>query len=129
MLLRRQTPGRRGAVLFAAALLLALACGTARAFIREGGIAGRPGLSFHGMAYFWGHLDVNITNGTRENVLFGGTMLFMDRRKRVVARAEILPERIGRRSTRRLRGVFTEGSGEDASTASLLVWEFRQRTR
>ena len=129
MLLRRQTPGWRGAALFAVMLLRTLACGTARAFIREGGIAGRPGLSFHGMACFWGHLDVNITNGTRENVIFGGTMLFLDRRKRVVARAEILPERIGRRSTRRLRGVFTEGSGEDASTASLLVWEFRQRTR
>ena len=129
MLLRRQTLGWRGAALFAVTLLLTLVCGTAGAFIREGGVAGRSGLSFHGMAYFWGHLDVNITNGTKENVLFGGTMLFLDRRKRVVARAEILPERIKRRSTRRLRAVFTEGSGEDASAAWLLVWEFRQRTR
>ena len=127
--MRRQTPGWHEAALFAVMLLLTLACGIARAFIREGSVAGRPGLSFHGMAYFWGHLDVNITNGTKENVLFGGTMLFMDRRKRVVARAEILPEWIKRRSTRRLRAVFTEGSGEDASAAWLLVWEFRQRTR
>ena len=108
---------------------LVVGAGPAEAVVREGAIEGRPGFSFRNLIYKWGHLFVDIVNGTPRNVSFGGTMLFLDRRKRVVARAEILPERIGRRSTRRLRGVFTEGSGEDASTASLLVWEFRQRTR
>mgnify|MGYP001645537891 CR=1 FL=1 len=127
MLLRRQTLGRRGAVLFAAALLLALACGTARAFIREGGIAGRPGLSFHGMACFWGHLDVNITNGTRKNVIFGGTMLFLDRYGRTVARAELLPAKVKRQAFRRYKGQFVQGSGEEASKADRLMWLFDLR--
>ena len=107
--------------------LLPICAGAAWAFIREGGVPGRPGLSFHRMAYYWDHLEVSITNSTKRNVIFGGAMVFLDRHKRPVARAELLPEKIRRSSTRRYRGIFTEGSGEEASAAWSLVWELSQR--
>ncbi len=125
---RQSNAGGYALIIAALALLLLLCAGTtARAFIREGGIPGRPGLSFHRVTYHFGHLFVDISNGTDQNVIFGGAMLFLDRHRRPVARAEILPERIKRRSTRRYRALFTEGSGNEASSAAWLVWEFPQR--
>ncbi|MCR5346742.1 MAG: hypothetical protein K6E38_03115 [Fretibacterium sp.] len=110
-----------------AALLLLLWAGAAGAIVRDGAVPGRTGLSFHNVIYHFGHLFVNVTNKTSQNVIFGGSMLFLDRHYRPVARAELLPEKIKRRSTRRYRAVFTQGSGHEASAASFLRWEFNQR--
>lgn len=116
---------RRGLFL-ALALVLAWA-GAAGAMIRDGAVPGRSGLSFHDVTYHFGHLFVSITNRTAQNVVFGGSMLFLDRHNRPVARAELLPEKIKRRATKRYRAVFTQGSGHEASAASYLVWELNQR--
>lgn len=53
----------------------------------------------------------------------GGTMLFVDQHNKVVARAEILPQKIKRRGTKIFKAVFTEGSGADAKSAKSLVWD------
>ncbi|MBQ9565743.1 MAG: hypothetical protein IJU98_09170 [Synergistaceae bacterium] len=123
---------RQGRYLPVGRMLLALMAvvlwlGTAWGLIREGAIPGRAGLSFHRLTYRFGYLDVSVTNGTGQNVIFGGSMVFLDRHYRPVARAELLPESIKRRSTRRYRAVFVEGSGHEAADASFLVWEFNQR--
>ena len=110
-----------------AALLLLFWAAAAGAVVRDGIVPGRSGLSFHGVTYHFGHLFVNVANQTAQNVIFGGSMLFLDRHYRPVARAELLPEKIKRRSTRRYRAVFTLGSGHEAAAASHLVWEFNQR--
>ena len=123
----QNSAGWRAPLIAALALTALLLAGPAAAFIREGGIPGRPGLSFHRVTYHFGHLFVDISNGTNQNVIFGGTMFFLDRHRRPVARAEILPEKIKRRSTRRYRAPFTEGSGNEASSAAWLVWELPQR--
>lgn len=99
----------------------------AGAVVREGRIEGRPGFSFRTLVYKWDHLFVDIVNGTRNNATFGGTMLFLDRYGRTVARAELLPGKIKRKSTKRWRGQFTEGSGEEASKAVRLMWVFDMR--
>lgn len=125
---RREGDRGRGRAIIAGLVLVgALYASAAAAFLRGGGIPGRQGLSFHRITYHYGHLFVDISNGTGRNVIFGGTMLFLDRWRRPIARAEILPEKIGRRSTRRFRATFTEGSGEEASSAAHLVWELHQR--
>ena len=118
--------GKR-ALMAAAVLVLCLWFGTAGAVVREGAVPGRAGLSFSNLTYRFGHLSVLINNGTGQNVIFGGSMVFLDRHYRPVARAELLPEQIKRRSSRRYRAVFTEGSGHEAADASFLVWELNQR--
>ena len=124
-----------GLLLLAAAFSLAVpqglglvvGAGPAEAVVREGVIEGRPGFSFRNLIYKWGHLFVDIVNGTQRNVSFGGTMLFLDRYGETVARAELLPEKVKRNSSRRYRGRFVEGSGEEASKAVRLMWLFELR--
>ena len=106
---------------------LAVGARPAEAVVREGAIEGRPGFSFRNLIYKWGHLFVDIVNGTQRNVSFGGTMLFLDRYGKTVARAELLPAKVKRRSFRRYRGRFLEGSGEEASKAVRLMWLFELR--
>ena len=127
--MRRRNFGGLSLALLAAAFLLAGWPGLcpAEAVVREGGIEGRPGFSFRNLIYEWDHLLVDIVNGTRRNVTFGGTMIFLDRHGRTVARAELLPERIKRKSSRRYKGLFVEGSGEEASRAMRLMWLFDLR--
>ena len=127
---RRFTLRRRGDrwVLLGAMMLSALLwAGAAGAFIREGAIEGRPGFSFRRLTFYWKHLDVDIVNGTNRNAIFGGSMVFLDRHHTPVAKAELLPESIKRRSSRHYRASFTRGSGEEASRAAHLVWVFDQR--
>ncbi len=119
-------PRRLAAMLMFAVLMCACQAG---AVVREGAVPGRPGLSFRDLTYRFGHLTVNITNGTSGNVIFGGAMVFLDHHYRQVARAELLPQHIKRRTTRNYRAVFTEGSGHEAAAADFLVWEFDQRNR
>ena len=115
-----------GFLLLAAAFSLAApqGLGLAEAVVREGAIEGRSGFSFRNLIYKWDHLFVDIVNGTQRNVSFGGAMLFLDRYGKTVARAELLPEKVKRKSFRRYRGRFVEGSGEEASKAVRLMWLF-----
>lgn len=111
----------------AAALLVTVLAGTSSALLREGAVAGREGLSFSRVIYRFDHLFIDITNGTKKNVIFGGSMVFLDRNRRPIARAELLPEHIKRGTTRRYRARITEGSGNEASAAYFLMWELDQR--
>lgn len=98
--------------------------GICEAVIRDGGIRGRSGLSFGSIAYSFGSLQVTIRNRNGHNVNFGGSMLFLDKNYRVIARAELLSATIKRRSSRRYRAFFSEGSGNEAQSAKYLEWEF-----
>ena len=105
------------------AVVLVLAAG-AEAFIRDGAVRGRKGLSFGSISYAFDSLSVTIRNSNPHNVNFGGSMVFLDRNYRVIARAELRTEKIKRRSSRRYKGYFTEGSGNEAQSAKYLEWEF-----
>lgn len=111
--------------------LVVLLCltGPAWAVLREGAIEGRPGLAFRDVRYHFSYLTLEVANRTGQTVLFGGSMVFLDRHYRPVARAELLPDTVKRRSTRRYRASFTEGDGEAAASAVHLVWELNQRNR
>lgn len=104
---------------------LIILMGAAYATVRYGRIPGHAGLSFRNIGYGHENLSVEIVNNSKNNVMFGGAMLFLDRHSKELARAEILPEKIKRGGSKNFRGVFTKGSGEDAAMASRLVWELR----
>ena len=104
-----------------AVLILA---GVSEALIRDGAIRGKTGLSFSAISYTFKGLGVTVRNGTKYNVNFGGTMVFLDKNYRVIAKAEILTAKIKRRSARRYSGFFSYGTGEDAKRAKYLEWEF-----
>ena len=127
--MRRRDIGGLSLALLTVAFLLTAWPGfrPVEAVVREGGIEGRPGFSFRNLVYKWDHLLVEIVNGTPRNVSFGGTMLFLDRHGRTVARAELLPEKVKRKSSRRFKGRFVQGSGEEASKAMRLMWLFDLR--
>ena len=104
--------------------MCAVLAGSSDAFIRDGAVRGRKGLSFGSISYAFDTLSVTIRNSNSHNVNFGGSMIFLDRNYRVVARAELMTEKIKRRSSRRYKGYFTEGSGNEAQSAQYLEWEF-----
>lgn len=106
-----------------AALILVFLSGVSEAVIRDGAIRGK-GLSFSAISYTFRGVSVTIRNPSKYNVNFGGTMLFLDRNYRVIARAEILTAKIKRHSSRRYSGFFSYGTGEDAKKARYLEWEF-----
>lgn len=98
--------------------------GISEAIIRNGGIRGKSGLSFGSVKYSFGSLSVVIRNRNAHNVNFGGTMLFLDKNYRVIARAELLTAKIKRHSSRTYKAYFSEGSGNEAQAAKYLDWEF-----
>lgn len=104
--------------------MLAVLAGSSEAVIRDGSIRGKRGLSFGSISYNFRGLNVTIRNSTKYNVNFGGTMLFLDRSYNVIAKAELLNARIKRHSSRRYKGFFSYGSGEEAKSAKYLEWEF-----
>ncbi|MBQ3457097.1 MAG: hypothetical protein IJG36_11710 [Synergistaceae bacterium] len=105
-------------------LILALLAGVSEALIRDGAIRGKNGLSFSAISYTFKGVSVTIRNPSKYNVNFGGTMLFLDKNYRVIAKAEILTAKIKRRSSRRYNGFFSYGTGEEAKAAKYLEWEF-----
>ena len=110
---------------FALALMaVMILAGISEALIRDGAIRGKSGLSFSAVSYKFREVSVTIKNPSKYNVNFGGTMVFLDRNYRVIARAEILTAKIKRHSSRRYRGFFSYGTGEDAKAAKYLEWEF-----
>ena len=109
---------------FAAVILaVMISAGISEAVIRDGAIRGKK-LSFSSVSYTFKELSVTIRNPSKYNVNFGGTMVFLDRNYRVIARAELLTAKIKRHSSRRYRGFFSYGTGEEAKTARYLEWEF-----
>ncbi|MBQ7577034.1 MAG: hypothetical protein IJT21_02070 [Synergistaceae bacterium] len=110
---------------FAAFILIFLTLtGVSEAFIREGRVPGRNGLLFSGVHYNFDSLTLTITNKTKYNRTFGGSMLFYDRHYKLVARAELRPARVKRYASRKYKAFFTKGSGNEARSANFLEWEF-----
>ena len=107
-----------------AIMILFLMSGMCEAFIRDGSINGKPGLSFSGLQYSFRTLNVTIRNRTKYNVNFGATMIFLDKNYKVIAKAELLNAKIKRRSSRKYKAFFSYGSGNEAKTARYLEWEF-----
>ena len=94
------------------------------AVIVDGSIRGKNGLSYGSIHYAFNSLDVTIRNSTKYNVNFGGSMLFLDKNYKLIARAELLNAKIKRHSSRKYKAFFTEGTGEEAKHARYLEWEF-----
>lgn len=110
---------------FAIVLVLVLMLsGICEAVIKDGSIRGRTGLSYGSIAYGFESLNVTIRNRTKSNVNFGGSMLFLDKNYRVIARAELMTAKIKRNSSRRYKAFFSRGSGHEAQAARYLEWEF-----
>ena len=105
-------------------LILAMLAGISEAVLRDGAIRGKNGLSFSAISYTFKGLSVTIRNPSKYNVNFGGTMVFLDRNYRVIAKAELLKAKIKRHSSRRYSGFFSYGTGEAAKAARYLEWEF-----
>lgn len=110
-------------IILVALLSLALA-GVCEAVIVDGAVRGKSGLSYGSISYAFDSLNVTIRNSTKYNVNFGGSMLFLDKNYRAIARAELLTAKIKRHSSRKYRAFFSEGTGEEAKKARYLEWEF-----
>ena len=107
------------------AFLIALMLyGVSEAVIRNGSIRGKSGLSYGPITYSTTSANIVISNSTKYNVNFGGSMLFLDKNYRVLARAELMTAKIKRRSSRTYRAAFIEGTGEEAKRARYVEWEF-----
>ena len=104
--------------------ILGVLAGISEAVIKDGGIRGKSGLSYGSISYSFRSLNVVIRNSNRHNVDFGGSMLFLDRNYRVIARADLLPAKIKRNSSRQYKAFFSKGSGHEAQRAKYLEWEF-----
>ena len=112
---------------FWALCLLLLSAVPASAVVMEGRIEGGPGLRFENLLYGWDTLSVEVVNMTDRNAYFGAAMLFLDRHGKVVARAELLPRKVVRNGFMHYTGRFTQGSGEAASRAAKVIWDFGVR--
>lgn len=100
-----------------------------RGVVRDGSIESVPGLEFENLVYFWDRVMVSVINTYPQNVRFGGTMVFLDRRGRHLARANLLPQYIAGQNSRRYTARFVEGSGEAARRASKIIWDFVTKER
>ena len=105
-------------------MLFGVSTGMSEALIRYGNINRKPGLSFEGLQYSFRRLNVTVRNRTKYNVNFGGTMIFMEKNYKIIAKAELLNARIKRHSSRTYKAFFTYGSGHEAERAKYLEWEF-----
>ena len=94
------------------------------AVIIDGAIRGKSGFSYSNIVYGFDSLNVTIRNASKYNRDFSGTMLFLDKNYRVIARADLMKARIKRHSSRNYKAFFSEGTGEDARHARYLEWEF-----
>ena len=115
---------RLGIAIMILAIVLSGSSSESEAVIRDGAIRGKNGLSFSSVSYAFKDLKVTIRNRTKYNVIFGGTMVFLDRNYRVIARAELMSVKIKRHSSRKYHGFFSYGTGEEAKSARYLEWEF-----
>ncbi len=105
-------------------IFLLTAAGICEGVIVDGAIRGKHGLSYASISYSFDSVNVTIRNSTKYNVNFGGSMLFLDKNYKVLARAELLSAKIKRYSSRNYKAFFSEGTGNDAKRARYLEWEF-----
>ena len=110
--------------LFAVLLASLIMAGICEAVIRDGGIRGKSGLSYGSISYSFDSLNIVIRNSNSGNVNFGGTMIFLDKNYRVIAKAELMTAKIKRHSSRKYKAFFSEGTGNEAQAAKYLEWEF-----
>ena len=101
--------------------------GIAQAVVRHSRIEAVPGFRFENLVYSWNKVMLDVVNTTCNNRFFEGTMIFLDRRGRTVARATLLPRKIASRGTQRYNAYFIDGSGETARRASRVLWDFSSR--
>ena len=97
------------------------------AVVHDDRIADLPGLRFENVIYNWDRVFIDVVNMTNRNVLFGGTMIFLDRFGNPVASAHLLPKKVPRNGAKRYTGYFIEGAGEMARRAERVVWDFGAR--
>ncbi|MDR1977718.1 MAG: hypothetical protein LBQ42_03180 [Synergistaceae bacterium] len=95
--------------------------------VKDGRIESVPGLRFENVVYDWDRLFIDVVNMTNRNMMFGGTMIFLDRRGRPVASARLLPAKVVRDSVKRYKGQFVEGTGETARRAARVFWDLGPR--
>ena len=107
-----------------AVMAVMILAGISEALVRDVAIRGKSGLSFSAISYTFRGLSVTVRNSTKYNVNFGGTMIFLYKNYKVIAKAELLTAKIKRRSSRRYSGFFSYGTGEEAKSARYLDWEF-----
>ena len=86
-----------------------------------------PGLRFENLVYSWDKVELDVVNTTPDTRLFGGTMIFLDRRGRPLASASLLPKKVAGLKTERYTAYFVEGSGETARRAESVIWDFGTR--
>ena len=110
--------------IFTVLVMLVMFAGVSEAIVRFGAVPGKSGLSYSGVTYSFNSLDVIIRNSTKYNVNFGGTMVFLDKNYRVLAKAELFTAKVKRHSSRKYKAFFSEGTGEEAKNAKYLEWEF-----
>ena len=101
--------------------------GTACAALRNSRIEAVYGFRFGNLVYSWSNVTLDVVNVTSGNRTFEGTMVFLDRRGRILARAGLLPRNIAGRGTLRYNAYFTEGSGETARRAVRVIWDLAPR--
>lgn len=112
---------------FATIVLVLAFSGAAHALVRHSRIEAVPGFRFENLVYFWDKVMLDVVSTTCNVSVFEGTMVFLDRRGRIVARATLLPRRIASRGTQRYNAYFINGSGETARRASRVLWDFSSR--
>ena len=105
-------------------VFFAFFAGAARAVVRDDKIEDVPGFRFENVVYAWDKVALDVVNTTSANRLFGGTMIFLDRRGKPVASASLLPKKIAALRVERYTARFVEGSGEAARRATRVVWDF-----
>jgi len=97
---------------------------SSEAVIMDGAVRGKNGFSYSGISYGFDSLTVTIKNSSKYNRDFGGTMLFLDKNYKIIARAELMNAKIKRYSTRKFKAFFSQGTGNEAKSARYLEWEF-----
>ena len=116
--------GREACLVFCALFLLFWMAPPASAVVRDARIGDIPGFRFENVVYNWNKIFIDVVNMTNRNAFFGGTMIFLDRYGRPVAKVQLLPQKIVRNSSRRYTGYCVSGTGETARRASRVVWDF-----
>gem|GEM_PF-2155754 len=107
------------------ALVMALTfSGAAQAAVKDYHIEEVPGLWFENILYAWNKVTLDVVNTTPDNIMFGGTMIFLDYHGKPIAKASLLPKKISGLNSERYTAHFIEGSGEAARRAVRVIWDF-----
>jgi len=114
------------------AIALVLTCirgssGPAHAVVRYSRIEAVPGFRFDNLVYAWDKLTLDVINVDPNGRIFEGTMVFLDRRGKQVARANLLPRNVNGGRAERYIAYFEKGSGETARRATRVIWDFGVR--